>query len=380
MGQGRIGQGRMGQVRTGHHPDFLYIGSSVNLRHRWANHKSDCKLRKGHKCHVAQHFLDKQHPVDPQFTCLRIFAIEAVHKKENLGVVDEYCIPLSGVVDEYCIPLSGVVDEYCIPLSGVVDEYCIPLSGVVDEYCIPLSGVVDEYCIPLSGVVDEYCIPLSGVVDEYCIPLSGVVDEYCIPLSGVVDEYCIPLSGVVDEYCIPLSGVVDEYCIPLSGVVDKYCIPLSGVVDEYCIPLSGVVDEYCIPLSGVVDEYCIPLSGVVDEYCIPLLLWMSIKKHDPGSLSAHPGSNPLPDNPQGLETARKIVATAPRMAAKHPQGEELVKEEPDRGVGMGGMMQERMQEGLAVQVLPESSVLVSQMAVIQNSVLMDLSALGGQGF
>ncbi|KAL8584601.1 hypothetical protein ACOMHN_002331 [Nucella lapillus] len=30
------------------------------------------------------HFLDKQHPVDPQFTCLRIFAIEAVHKKENL--------------------------------------------------------------------------------------------------------------------------------------------------------------------------------------------------------------------------------------------------------------------------------------------------------
>ncbi|KAL8620511.1 hypothetical protein ACOMHN_029547 [Nucella lapillus] len=70
-----------------HHPDFLYIGSSVNLRHRWANHKSDCKLRKGHKCHVAQHFLDKQHPVDPQFTCIRIFAIEAVHKKENLGVV-----------------------------------------------------------------------------------------------------------------------------------------------------------------------------------------------------------------------------------------------------------------------------------------------------
>ncbi|KAL8568559.1 hypothetical protein ACOMHN_058496 [Nucella lapillus] len=66
--------------------DFLYIGSSVNLRHRWSNHKSDCKLRKGHKCHVAQHFLDKQHPVDPQFTCLRIFAIEAVHKKENLGL------------------------------------------------------------------------------------------------------------------------------------------------------------------------------------------------------------------------------------------------------------------------------------------------------
>ncbi|KAL8615544.1 hypothetical protein ACOMHN_016121 [Nucella lapillus] len=70
--------------------DFLYIGSSVNLRHRWSNHKSDCKLRKGHKCHVAQHFLDKQHPVDPQFTCLRIFAIEAVHKKENLGWKGRY--------------------------------------------------------------------------------------------------------------------------------------------------------------------------------------------------------------------------------------------------------------------------------------------------
>ncbi|KAL8586983.1 hypothetical protein ACOMHN_062394 [Nucella lapillus] len=76
-----------------HHPDFLYIGSSVNLRHRWSNHKSDCKLRKGHKCHVAQHFLDKQHPVDPQFTCLRIFAIEAVHKKENLVSRDTVTVP-----------------------------------------------------------------------------------------------------------------------------------------------------------------------------------------------------------------------------------------------------------------------------------------------
>ncbi|KAL8586318.1 hypothetical protein ACOMHN_058698 [Nucella lapillus] len=37
------------------------------------------------KSPVKPHFLDKQHPVDPQFTCLRIFAIEAVHKKENLA-------------------------------------------------------------------------------------------------------------------------------------------------------------------------------------------------------------------------------------------------------------------------------------------------------
>ncbi|KAL8565046.1 hypothetical protein ACOMHN_003422 [Nucella lapillus] len=82
-----IGEKRWEFLATNrHHPDFLYIGSTVNLRHRWANPKSDCKLRKGHKCHVAQHFLDKQHPVDPQFTCLRIFAIEAVHKKENLAL------------------------------------------------------------------------------------------------------------------------------------------------------------------------------------------------------------------------------------------------------------------------------------------------------
>ena len=73
-------------LRCMDHPDELYIGSTVNLRHRWANHKSDCKLGKGRKCQVAQHFLDKVHtPVDKSYECLQIFAIEAVYDAKNLG-------------------------------------------------------------------------------------------------------------------------------------------------------------------------------------------------------------------------------------------------------------------------------------------------------
>ena len=72
-------------LKCSHHPDLLYIGSTVNLCQRWANHKSDCKWRKGHKCRVAQHFVDMEHPADPQFACLRIFAIETVYDPRNLG-------------------------------------------------------------------------------------------------------------------------------------------------------------------------------------------------------------------------------------------------------------------------------------------------------
>ncbi|KAL8617391.1 hypothetical protein ACOMHN_035883 [Nucella lapillus] len=108
-------KGKRKGVKGRHHPDFLYIGSTVNLRHRWTNHKYDCKLRKGHKCHVAQHFLDKQHPVDPQFICLRIFTIEAVHKKENLvKLFDVYFVIAGRVVSSvvcWCVQLTALCQE-----------------------------------------------------------------------------------------------------------------------------------------------------------------------------------------------------------------------------------------------------------------------------
>lgn len=66
------------------HPDDLYIGSTVHLKKRWANHKSDMNLKKGTKCSVAQHVIDKPHPTDTNCSFSQIFAIESVKNPEDL--------------------------------------------------------------------------------------------------------------------------------------------------------------------------------------------------------------------------------------------------------------------------------------------------------
>ena len=66
------------------HSDFLYVGSTVNLKKRWANHKSDVKLRKNKKCTVAAHVASMKHPVDNNFMFLNIIPIEKVWKVEKL--------------------------------------------------------------------------------------------------------------------------------------------------------------------------------------------------------------------------------------------------------------------------------------------------------
>ena len=62
----------------------MYVGSSINLKKRWAGHKSDCKLGHTKKCAVAKHIKADEHPVDAQFKFLEIIAIESVEDEKQL--------------------------------------------------------------------------------------------------------------------------------------------------------------------------------------------------------------------------------------------------------------------------------------------------------
>ena len=65
-------------IRCKLHKNACYVGSTKNLRLRWANHKSDAKLKRVNKCSVAHHVHATDHPNDITFSYLQIFAIEAV--------------------------------------------------------------------------------------------------------------------------------------------------------------------------------------------------------------------------------------------------------------------------------------------------------------
>ena len=54
------------------------VGSTKNLKLRWANHKLDVKLKRVNKCSVAHHVHAMDHSNDITFSYLQIFAIEAV--------------------------------------------------------------------------------------------------------------------------------------------------------------------------------------------------------------------------------------------------------------------------------------------------------------
>ena len=66
------------------HPKAMYVGSSTNLKLRWAGHKSDSKLGYTKKCAVAKHVRAVNHPVDPQANFLEIIAIESVNEENQL--------------------------------------------------------------------------------------------------------------------------------------------------------------------------------------------------------------------------------------------------------------------------------------------------------
>eukprot|EP00745_Piridium_sociabile_P028914 TRINITY_DN46767_c1_g1_i5.p1 TRINITY_DN46767_c1_g1~~TRINITY_DN46767_c1_g1_i5.p1 ORF type:complete len:381 (-),score=50.73 TRINITY_DN46767_c1_g1_i5:160-1302(-) len=72
-------------IRCKIHNDAYYVGSTKNLKLRWANHKSDTNLKKTTKCTVAQHVHAKDHPNDSKLSFLQIFAVETVtHEKDLL--------------------------------------------------------------------------------------------------------------------------------------------------------------------------------------------------------------------------------------------------------------------------------------------------------
>lgn len=65
-------------IKCSLHPDQWYVGSTVNLKARWANHKSDVNQSKNSKCMVAHHVNTCPHPKDSEVPFLSICPIEAV--------------------------------------------------------------------------------------------------------------------------------------------------------------------------------------------------------------------------------------------------------------------------------------------------------------
>ena len=66
------------------HPDLWYVGSTTDLRKRWAGHKSDIKLKRTSRCKMADHVHTNSHPQDPEYNYLYIVAIEDVRREEQL--------------------------------------------------------------------------------------------------------------------------------------------------------------------------------------------------------------------------------------------------------------------------------------------------------
>ena len=67
------------------HDTFMYVGSTVNLKNRWRNHKSDSKNKISTKCYVAKHYTEMTHPNDDNISCLKITPIEIVKFSKNLA-------------------------------------------------------------------------------------------------------------------------------------------------------------------------------------------------------------------------------------------------------------------------------------------------------
>ena len=67
------------------HDNFMYVGSTVDLKKRWANHKSDSKNKHSKKCYVAKHYCELDHPVDNNVSCLKITPIEIVRHEKNMA-------------------------------------------------------------------------------------------------------------------------------------------------------------------------------------------------------------------------------------------------------------------------------------------------------
>eukprot|EP00745_Piridium_sociabile_P026140 TRINITY_DN41575_c0_g2_i2.p1 TRINITY_DN41575_c0_g2~~TRINITY_DN41575_c0_g2_i2.p1 ORF type:complete len:978 (-),score=173.11 TRINITY_DN41575_c0_g2_i2:3-2936(-) len=65
-------------IKCNIHPNMWYVGSTTNLKARWAGHKSDSNLGHISKCMVAKHINTVPHPPDRHLNFLTIFPIEPV--------------------------------------------------------------------------------------------------------------------------------------------------------------------------------------------------------------------------------------------------------------------------------------------------------------
>ena len=66
------------------HPDLWYIGSTTDLKKRWANHKSDILRAKTVKCATSKHVAESPHPNDPTLSFIKIIPIDSVKDPSHL--------------------------------------------------------------------------------------------------------------------------------------------------------------------------------------------------------------------------------------------------------------------------------------------------------
>ena len=86
-------------IRCTIHRDAWYVGSSTNLKFRWAGHKSDVKLGKTQKCQVAQHMNSAKHPQTSDLhQFLEVFAVDTVKDEKQLGARETWWIANIGTI------------------------------------------------------------------------------------------------------------------------------------------------------------------------------------------------------------------------------------------------------------------------------------------
>jgi hypothetical protein len=77
-------------IRCRLHADLWYVGSTTNYKRRWANHKSDSNRKLLHRCGVARHVSEIEHPSDNQLPFLTIHMLEEVASEDLLTAREIY--------------------------------------------------------------------------------------------------------------------------------------------------------------------------------------------------------------------------------------------------------------------------------------------------
>ena len=71
-------------IKCEKHSEEWYVGSSKDLKKRWANHKSHINNNRTQTCRLARHVCRIAHPQDKNLPFLTIIPLETVHQEDRL--------------------------------------------------------------------------------------------------------------------------------------------------------------------------------------------------------------------------------------------------------------------------------------------------------